>query len=144
MLKQEVKTCCTKETPCSQNGHHTVLGCLLGGHGQGGQRDIWSVSSAGGDPVQITTAFSGLNPPGLPMESSFTFPVIAKHEPWRVPIDEATGKQRVSRNQSRLHLAGAGFSVFRRMENSWSTPHWTEINIQKLAFDPQTGTISDR
>lgn len=114
--------------------------------GQGGQRDIWSIPSTGGDAVQITTSRAAdLNPIWSPNGKYLYFSSDrgGSMNLWRVSVDEASGLAIGEPKPVTSPSLWSGFlSISQDGKHLTYTALERRSNIQKLAFDPETGTIA--
>jgi len=114
--------------------------------GEGGQRDIWTISAGGGEPVQITTSPAvDWNPVWSPdgKQIYFSSDRGGSMNLWRVPVDEESGKTQGEPQPLTTPSRWSGYlSISRSKEHLVFTALDQKSNIVKLAFDPQTETIA--
>lgn len=114
--------------------------------GQGGQRDIWTVPSTGGKPVQVTTSPAvDWNPIWSPDGKFLYFSSDrgGSTNLWRVPMDEPSGKTTGEPKPITTPSRWSGYlSISQDGKHLAYTALDQRSNIEKLAFDPQTETVS--
>jgi len=114
--------------------------------GDSGQRDIWSIPSGGGDAGQITTSpAADLNPIWSPDGKYLYFSSDrgGSMNLWRVPVDEASGKAQGEPKPVTTPSLWSGFlSISQDGKHLVYTALDRRSNIQKLAFDPETETVT--
>jgi Tol biopolymer transport system component len=112
----------------------------------GTQRDIWTISSNGGEPVAVTQdAFIDINPLWSPDGKSLYFVSNRKgaFSLWRVAIDEASGKPLAEPELVPLPSAGSRhISISRDGKRLAFAQVNNDQNAYKLSFDPVAETIS--
>ena len=128
----------------SPNGHRIAYWGLPP---TGAQRDIWTISAAGGDPVAVTNddAFDW-NPVWSPDGDYLYFSSdrSGSMNLWRVPIDEETGETVGPPDQVTFTLSGqpAGLSISSDGKRLAYRVFHTTRNVMKVDFDPATKKIS--
>ena len=114
--------------------------------GEGGNREILSIPAAGGEAVQIASSPAvDWNPIWSPDGKFlyFTSNRGGSMNLWRVPVDEATGKQTGDPEPVTSPSIWSGFlGISKNGKHLIYTALERRSNIQKLAFDPETETIS--
>ena len=114
--------------------------------GEGGQRDISSIPSTGGEPVRLTSDPAvDWNPIWSPDGKHIYFSSNrgGSMNLWRVPVDENSGKATGNAEPVTSPSRWSGFlGVSQDGKNLIYTSLERRSNIQKLPFDPESETIT--
>jgi Tol biopolymer transport system component len=115
---------------------------------QGGQRDIWTITAAGTNPVKLTDdAATDWNPVWSPDGKHLYFGSDrgGRMEIWRAAIDEATGQAQGPATQITKSGAGVrGHIAFDFAELGLRLLYVDQIvnqAVEKIGFDPATGRV---
>jgi Tol biopolymer transport system component len=114
--------------------------------GQGGQRDIWTISTGGGQPIQLTTSPAVDWDPVWSPDGKYIFFSTDRGGSMnlcRVPVDEQSGTPLGEPEPVTTPSRWSGFiGISQDGKHLLYTALDQRSNIVKLAFDPQTETVS--
>jgi eukaryotic-like serine/threonine-protein kinase len=110
-----------------------------------GQRDLWTVASTGGDPLQVTNdAFTDWDPVWSPDGRYLYFASDrgGSMNLWRVPISEKSGKVRGPAEPVTTPASYSGYISFSRDGRRMLYAQKVDAsNLCKVAFDPERETV---
>ncbi|MGI8784388.1 MAG: protein kinase domain-containing protein [Acidobacteriota bacterium] len=114
---------------------------------KGGQRDIWTVPAAGGQPIAVTADKAlDWNPVWSPDGEYLYFSSDRQGSMnlWRVRIDEESGKALTAPEPVTSGVAASSHhaSISRDGKQIAYAALVTKSNLQRLSFDPSTGTVN--
>ncbi len=131
------------EPSCSPGGHRIAYWT----NHKGGQRDLFTIPAGGGDPVAITDdAATDWHPIWSPDGRYLYFCSNrgGSHNIWRVPIDERTGER--LGDFEPITSGVAAISAHASVASDGNRIAYSAVvygvNIYKVAFDPETETVS--
>jgi Tol biopolymer transport system component/serine/threonine protein kinase len=127
----------------SPNGNRIAFWGLSG---EGGQRDISSISATGGEPTKMTTNPAvDWNPTWSP-DGKFVYFASDRGgsmNVWRLPVDEKSGQPAGEAKPVTSPSLWSGFlSISKDGKNFTYTSLERRSNIEKLAFDPEREIIT--
>ncbi|MCH7825802.1 MAG: serine/threonine-protein kinase, partial [Acidobacteria bacterium] len=115
---------------------------------QGGERDIWTIPAAGGDPVPVTSdAFVDWNPIWSPDGNDLYFSSDrgGSMNIWRVAIDEATGE--TLGDPEPLTSGGFGDQGFLSISEDGKRILYNDrvarVFVERASFEAETLTVAD-
>ncbi len=127
----------------SPNGHRIAFWGL---REESGQRDIWTIPAAGGEPVSVTEDTpTDWNPVWSPDGKFLYFSSdrSGSFNIWRVPIDEQTGA--VTGEMQAVTTGSADSGAMSISDDGRRIAYFEDRssnNLQKVAFDPARGELA--
>lgn len=141
---REITTGDAVQPSCSPHGHRIAYWAMH----NGGQRDIWTVASIGGEPVQVTNdKANDWNPVWSPDSNHLYFVSDRNGQMnlWRVPIDERSGK--TTGEPEPVMLPSDCIRHFSLSKDGRQMVYVQEVkrkNLYQVAFDPVTEKITNQ
>jgi len=112
----------------------------------GSRRTIWTLPAAGGEPTRVTNDDNLNWNPVWSSDGSYLYFASDRGGPmnfWRVPIDQASGKVLGDVEPVTTPAPWSGFFTFSRNGRSFAyATDEGKSNIERMEFDPRTGSVS--